>query len=799
MGTVPGDFEDAGDSELIEAVREGSGEAYGVLYRRHVAAAYNMARQLTNGSGEADDLVSEAFAKVLTGLRSGQGPDTAFRAYLLTTIRRTAYDRSRKDSKLRYSEEISAEQNTDLHVPFTDTAVAGLERSLAARAFQRLPERWQTVLWHLEIEEQSPAEVAPLLGLTPNGVSALAYRAREGLRQAYLQVHLGELEESAEGLQRCGATVRRLGAWTRGGLSRRETAQVDAHLDSCSRCSALAAELGDINGGLRSVVAPFLLGTAAAGYLAGKSASTAAAAGVTGAAGAGTAAGAAEAATSLPRQILGGAASTVALVVAVALGLAADGQQSVPAASEPPPPERSTPTPRPPEPDPSPPDPPPRPGPSPEPVEPSTPEEPPPAPPEPQPELVASGPAEPIRLVAGGDPKKLPVTVRNKGDGTSAPVTMRVSLPEGITARLPEADTAGGSGTAPANTAPAWFPAPSTTARRAAETSPGPGFTCTVADEALSCTTRRGLRPGETLRPEFRLRAGQRANDGRIVLDVTTANGLSLPLADVTVHVTPEREPGVAVTARGWTGIPWLARISARVTNTGDVPGTAVTTITLPERMRPVRIPDSCTHSEAALRCTAPLDPEERTDVTVWLVDSRFPDRENGAEPGHGFPWQREEPAEVTVTAELGEATDRQRVELGPWWPPLPHDWPHPDGPGPPEEPPSPERPSPPTTSPEGTETPGTSPPGTTPPTEEPGTDSTSPPPTPGNSPPTTSAPPETDRGPEPNPAPPETTEHSPAERGHGHHGHGPPDGQGSPPGHGRGGPPGSPPGKGHR
>ncbi|PRW62649.1 sigma-70 family RNA polymerase sigma factor, partial [Actinopolyspora mortivallis] len=413
MGTVPGDFDDAGDSELIEAVREGSGEAYGVLYRRHVAAAYNMARQLTNGSGEADDLVSEAFAKVLTGLRSGQGPDTAFRAYLLTTIRRTAYDRSRKDSKLRYSEEISAEQNTDLHVPFTDTAVAG-------------------------------------------------------------------------------------------------------------------------------------------------------------------------------------------------------------------------------------------------------------------------GPAEPIRLVAGGEPKTLPVTVRNKGDGTSTPVTMRVSLPEGITARLPEADTSEGSGTAPADTAPAWFPAPSATARRAAETpSSGPGFACTVAEEALSCTTRRGLRPGETVRPEFRLRAGQRANGGRIALDVTTANGLSLPLADVTVHVAPERDPAVAVTARGWTGIPWLARISARVTNTGDVPGKAVTTITLPERTRPVRIPDSCAHSGTDLRCTAPLAPEERTDVTVWLVDSRFPDWGHGSEPTHGFPWQREEPAEVTVTAELGEATDRQRIELGPWWPPLPHDWPH--------------------------------------------------------------------------------------------------------------------------
>ena len=78
----------------------------------------------------------------------------------------------------------------DPGVPWEDTAVAELDSTLAARAFHRLPERWQTVLWHTEVEQESPAEVAPLLGLTPNGVAALAYRAREGLRQAYLQEHL---------------------------------------------------------------------------------------------------------------------------------------------------------------------------------------------------------------------------------------------------------------------------------------------------------------------------------------------------------------------------------------------------------------------------------------------------------------------------------------------------------------------------------------------------------------------------------------------------------------------------------
>ncbi|MFC7617610.1 sigma-70 family RNA polymerase sigma factor [Actinokineospora soli] len=246
-----------------------------------MSAAYNLARQLTRSPAEADDLVSEAFAKVLDTLRQGRGPDSAFRAYLLTALRHTAYDKTRRDRRLELADDVSQVSGIDqaaVSVPFTDTAVAGLDRTLAARAFAKLPERWQAVLWHTEIEGQSPAEVAPLLGLTPNGVSALAYRAREGLRQAYLQVHLAETEE-----QNCRAAAERLGAWVRGGLSKRETAQVEAHLDQCDRCRALAAELSDINGGLRVFIAPLVLGTgAAAAYLA--AAETTAGAAIAGAA-----------------------------------------------------------------------------------------------------------------------------------------------------------------------------------------------------------------------------------------------------------------------------------------------------------------------------------------------------------------------------------------------------------------------------------------------------------------------------------------------------------------------------------
>ena len=258
--TAPTESAERSDAELITAVRGGDAEAYGELWQRHVDAARRLARQIASSSAEADDLVSESFAKVLSTLQSGGGPDTAFRAYLLTSLRNTFYDKVKRDKRLQLHDDMTT---VDPGVPFRDTAIEGLESTLAARAFASLPERWQTVLWHTEIEGESAATVAPLLGLTANGVSALAYRAREGLRQAYLQVHLADTAAES-----CRSTSERLGAWARKGLSKREMAQVDTHLETCERCKALAAELLDVNHGLRGVIAAIVVGSPwLAGYL----------------------------------------------------------------------------------------------------------------------------------------------------------------------------------------------------------------------------------------------------------------------------------------------------------------------------------------------------------------------------------------------------------------------------------------------------------------------------------------------------------------------------------------------------
>ncbi|RYV49447.1 sigma-70 family RNA polymerase sigma factor, partial [Pengzhenrongella frigida] len=252
------------DAELITAARAGDAAAFGTLYERHAPAARAVARQYTRSTADAEDIVSDGFTRVFAVMRNGGGPDVAFRAYLFTVVRRLAYAGAEGGRRVQPTDDMAVfETAFGAAGSVEDPALAGFENAAVAKAYASLPERWQAALWYTEIEELSAAQIAPLLGLTANGVAALAYRAREGLRQAYLQQHLAR--PLSDG---CRSVNGKFGAYVRGGLAKRETAQVEAHLDGCGECRALLLELGDVNHGLRVVIAPLIVGVVGLGALA---------------------------------------------------------------------------------------------------------------------------------------------------------------------------------------------------------------------------------------------------------------------------------------------------------------------------------------------------------------------------------------------------------------------------------------------------------------------------------------------------------------------------------------------------
>ncbi|WP_329411415.1 sigma-70 family RNA polymerase sigma factor [Streptomyces sp. NBC_00704] len=374
------------DTELIGRMRSGDDTAYEELYRRHADAVRRYARTCCRDAHTADDLTAEVFARMLQAVRGGSGPEYAVRAYLLTCVRRVAagWTRSAKREQLVDDFAVFAAQSAH-SARSSDTADdtassgsfgAGLElgadvramheaeQSMAMQAFRSLPERWQAVLWHTEVEDESPSEVAMLFGLDANGTRVLASRAREGLKQAYLQAHVSAALTSDED---CARYADQLGTYARRRLRTRAERGLRKHLEECAKCRLAALQIEEVAGSIPAVVPVAVIGWfGAAGYAkalallaggtgagaAGVAGAAAAASGSSGGAGAGSGAAASE---GLGAPLKAGIAAGVVAVAAAAVALALVGHDAAPpearpSASAPAPvvrPEEPTPTPTP--------------------------------------------------------------------------------------------------------------------------------------------------------------------------------------------------------------------------------------------------------------------------------------------------------------------------------------------------------------------------------------------------------------------------------------------------------------------
>lgn len=243
------------DVELLDALRAGDAAAFGELYARHYQVALQAAVRTVRDVATAEDVVADAFTSVLAAVRSGGGPTSNVRAYLLATVRNSAIGALRASSRTR-----PAPQET-LDRPYEeDPAVESEhEHDHVRAAFAALPPRWRRVLWYSDVHDLSPAQVAPLVGSTPNAVSSQLRRARERLRHEYLQHHLRTVEPG------CAPYASRLGGYVRDALGRRAREEVGAHLDGCVACTAAVEELRDVNGRIRTVLLPLGLVGASAG------------------------------------------------------------------------------------------------------------------------------------------------------------------------------------------------------------------------------------------------------------------------------------------------------------------------------------------------------------------------------------------------------------------------------------------------------------------------------------------------------------------------------------------------------
>lgn len=232
------------ETELLARVRQGDPDAFSELAERNEAPALAVARAIVDPA-TAEDVVADCFERLLILLRRGDGPDGALRPYFLQMVRRRAIDYWRRQSEVPAGE-----------VPDTAPAEADdFDPTVVRTAFAALPERWQTALWLSIVENRSHAEIGKELAVAENAASQLLHRAREGLRQSYLDAQIG-------GDAECLALQGLLGKYVRGRCGRRDTARVEEHLEQCPGCRHAVSQTRKLNDRLPTVLVVSLIGGA---------------------------------------------------------------------------------------------------------------------------------------------------------------------------------------------------------------------------------------------------------------------------------------------------------------------------------------------------------------------------------------------------------------------------------------------------------------------------------------------------------------------------------------------------------
>ncbi|WP_298456802.1 hypothetical protein [uncultured Cellulomonas sp.] len=230
------------DQHLLAAARAGDVEASAALLARHAPAARALGQRYVT-SPVVDDVLAEAFDEVVSGAGDDAGPRLPFRARLLRAVR---------DGAARRAGTV------------VDGAAPALPDDAVLRAYRAVPEPLQDVLWYRMVEALPSPDVARALGLPLSAVPPAIARARDGLRDAFLDRHREPAVDAG-----CTWVDSRLRAYLRGRTRDKETLAVREHADRCARCGVVVEEAEGVGQRLAAAMQSLVLGPTGLGDLAG--------------------------------------------------------------------------------------------------------------------------------------------------------------------------------------------------------------------------------------------------------------------------------------------------------------------------------------------------------------------------------------------------------------------------------------------------------------------------------------------------------------------------------------------------
>jgi RNA polymerase sigma-70 factor (ECF subfamily) len=184
--------EEPDDTALIARLKAGDGDAFEETVRTYSSRLLAVTRRILNNDEEARDALQDTFLSAFRAIGNFDG-----NSRLSTWLHRIAVNaalmkvRTRKRKPERSIEELLPGFREDGHHaegfvawdPPVDVAMEiAHNRALVRECIAELPEQYRMVLMMRDIEDVDTAEVAAMLGITPNAVKIRLHRARQALR-----------------------------------------------------------------------------------------------------------------------------------------------------------------------------------------------------------------------------------------------------------------------------------------------------------------------------------------------------------------------------------------------------------------------------------------------------------------------------------------------------------------------------------------------------------------------------------------------------------------------------------------
>jgi RNA polymerase sigma-70 factor (ECF subfamily) len=174
--------------DVLTAAQAGSAWAFEVLYRDLSPAVTGYLR--LHGAAEPDDLASETFLGVFTGLAGFRGDEDALRAWVFTIAHRRLVDDWRRRSRRPMTADDAGDLAEHLGGDVEDDALVRIGADTVQRLCAGLPDDQRSVLLLRILADLTVEQVAQAMGRSVGSVKALQRRALRALR--------AELETSPE-------------------------------------------------------------------------------------------------------------------------------------------------------------------------------------------------------------------------------------------------------------------------------------------------------------------------------------------------------------------------------------------------------------------------------------------------------------------------------------------------------------------------------------------------------------------------------------------------------------------------